>query len=201
MLVHLSLLPTEFTDRGIKIMEASSFTSPDFNVLYRTDSPVSPRMAYRLWRLADDLFRVNTTDLLGEMPMLVSYTVADPEKLVVLLRQRAYTLFENVGMGHSGKLVAQCVADDVILYVLFQKMEELLITAEGDALIEGDDNFIQHHESQIDDLVHTFKYLFFDPDIGNLWEIGNDEVLDPDWFEENELLHWEPRNWFFPYRR
>jgi hypothetical protein len=173
---------------------------PDFNNLYGPGRDLSPRMAYRVWWLAHALHAEDAQDFQRRMPHVVSLTATPHSSFWEFLRARLEFLIEHVADGRPENAMSRCTGDDVLLHIILSRVEEGLLTG-GDEVVGGDSQFAQFHAHQIDDCAQAYRSLVRYSEIWRIWDLGNDELLDRNWFTAHHVPLWEPSRWFDPHQR
>jgi hypothetical protein len=168
---------------------------PDFNVLFPPGRDLSPRMAYRVWRLSRALLVEDPVKFRSRLPHVVSLTVVHTGAFWENLHDRLRHFVAHLAAGAHESGVSRCTADDVLLHIILSGVEDGVLD-NADEVVCGDANFLQFSEHQIDDCAQAYRALVWNPEIWQMWHIGGDELMDPSWFDTHHVPLWEPVRWF-----
>lgn len=157
-------------------------------------------MAYRVWWLAHALLAEDLHEFQRRLPHVVTLTATPQSPLWENLRSRLQFFIHHIAGGGAEANLSQCVADDVLLHVILSAIEDGLLLG-GDEVVGGDSRFTQFHQHQIDDCASSYRSLVRHTEIWRMWDLGNDELMDANWFDAHQVPLWEPVRWFEPHQR
>lgn len=186
----------------------SSEDVPDFAQLYGrrpgATAPMTPRMAYWLWRTAlylDDVWRDARDDpesLFESLPLIARPFAHGP--WLERFTEGFAALAERIGRGESGSEMATCTGEELALHLVIDLAEAQL--ADGtlrpaDAAAAG----LPRHRAADRDFERMRTLLFEDSDVLLLFDPSLDGIEDPDneAAQAERLVNLHPRDWFLPF--
>jgi hypothetical protein len=172
---------------------------PDFRSIY-CDSSLSPRMAARLWAVAeilyDDFHLGLADDIVSQLPPIARLH-AD-ERFVTAFASRFAVIAKRLAEGLDClEWIATCTADEMAVHLILAHAEDLSITSEP-AWIETLPGRDPDEDEDEDDFDLLVDLLFQDTDVLMLYNPALDGIEDPDSpiGQQLGIANLHPNDWF-----